>query len=202
MKIEFEIQHIFKKVGNKAPHLLAKLLTKKAEFQLSPTLSLNGKTVKHFSILRSINTKGEPIFDKYQFQFKNKSDRESFEVGQKAELKEWFFYHLDKKILVLDLDEFLIHAIKNILSASADFFSDGFCVYKRPGIDDFFRNWNERFSIPIWSSAIEGWVNSIMDQAIGGSIKLSFNRLMEIVVPRSDSYRIGLPTLRRQPFDL
>ncbi len=41
------------------------------------------------------------------------------------------------KLLILDLDETLIHATENELNFSADFRFDRYFIYKRPYLDQF-----------------------------------------------------------------
>ncbi len=70
----------------------------------------------------------------------------------------------DKLLVVLDLDETLIHATRTPLVQPADFQIFGFHVYKRPGVDAFLENLLNAFNVAIWSSAGEQYVEGIVTQ--------------------------------------
>ena len=62
------------------------------------------------------------------------------------------------KLLILDLDETLIHATEKELGFSADFKFDKYFVHKRPYLDQFLVDISKHFTIGIWSSADDGYV--------------------------------------------
>lgn len=57
------------------------------------------------------------------------------------------------KLLILDLDETLIHATAEKLSIQEDFLFDKYFVYKRPHLDWFLSEISKHFKVGIWSSA-------------------------------------------------
>lgn len=67
-------------------------------------------------------------------------------------------------LLVLDLDETLIHASKEPLDRPADFAEAAYHVYKRPYLDDFLERMAAHFTIGIWSSAGDVYVRSVAAQ--------------------------------------
>lgn len=71
---------------------------------------------------------------------------------------------MSDKLLVLDLDETLIHATKNRLEISEDFQLDEYFIHKRPYLNEFLSNISNHFKIGIWSSASDNYVNEIVKQ--------------------------------------
>ncbi|PSL23002.1 NIF family HAD-type phosphatase [Chitinophaga ginsengisoli] len=55
------------------------------------------------------------------------------------------------KLLLLDLDETLIHAVTTPLGVAVDFQFDLFHIYKRPGLDQFLINISQHFTLGVWS---------------------------------------------------
>ena len=83
------------------------------------------------------------------------------------------------KLLILDLDETLIHATTEKLDIVEDFQFDKYFVYKRPHLDWFISEISKYFKIGIWSSASDEYVEGIIS-------KLSFDEInFEIVWGRS-----------------
>ena len=73
------------------------------------------------------------------------------------------------KLLILDLDETLIHATAEKLSIQEDFCFDKYFVYKRPHLDWFLSEISKHFKVGIWSSASDEYVNGVVQQlAING----------------------------------
>lgn len=69
-----------------------------------------------------------------------------------------------KKLLVLDLDETLIHANENELNIGADFYCNGYFVHKRPFLHEFMAEVSAHFEVAIWSSADDKYVEDIVQQ--------------------------------------
>ncbi|MFY2562186.1 NIF family HAD-type phosphatase [Corallococcus terminator] len=68
----------------------------------------------------------------------------------------------DKLLLVLDLDETLIHARESPLERPADLRVFGFHVYLRPHVERFLAECAARFRLAVWSSASERYVEAIV----------------------------------------
>jgi len=66
------------------------------------------------------------------------------------------------KLIILDLDETLIHATLDELDIPYDFKFDKYFVYQRPHLREFLVDISEHFSIGIWSSASDDYVNEIV----------------------------------------
>jgi len=68
-------------------------------------------------------------------------------------------------LLILDLDETLIHARQSPLDRPADFQLYGYHIYRRPFLDEFIANCAEHFDLAVWSSASDDYVRGVV-QAI------------------------------------
>jgi len=66
------------------------------------------------------------------------------------------------KLLVLDLDETLIHATSSPLAVPPDFQFDSYHVYRRPGLEQFLLNISQHFTLGVWSSASDEYVEEIV----------------------------------------
>lgn len=69
---------------------------------------------------------------------------------------------VNKPLLILDLDETLIHATTELLRDSCDFSVFGYNVYKRPHVDAFIRICAANFKLAVWSSASDDYVQAIV----------------------------------------
>ncbi|MBL8873052.1 MAG: HAD family hydrolase [Planctomycetaceae bacterium] len=66
-----------------------------------------------------------------------------------------------KPLLILDLDETLIHGSERKLHREADFRVGPFYLYKRPHLGQFLTSVNSVYDVAIWSSASEDYVSGI-----------------------------------------
>jgi TFIIF-interacting CTD phosphatase-like protein len=67
------------------------------------------------------------------------------------------------KLLILDLDETLIHATEKELESPADFQFDKYFIYKRPQLHKFLGEISKHFTLGIWSSADDSYVKAIVE---------------------------------------
>jgi carboxy-terminal domain RNA polymerase II polypeptide A small phosphatase len=79
-----------------------------------------------------------------------------------------------KKLLILDLDETIIHATRTELSREPDFMVFDYFVYKRPHLDTFLAMCSEIYQLAIWSSASDGYVEEVVKKIIPPTITLEF----------------------------
>lgn len=83
-------------------------------------------------------------------------------------------------ILVLDIDETLIHSIKHDPSIEVEsnevFHLHDFTVYKRPNMDIFLKNLlnDPYYEVAVWSAGSYPYVHSIVDNIIPDRSKLKF----------------------------
>jgi len=82
--------------------------------------------------------------------------------------------HRMKKLLVLDLDETLIHATTTFTD-EYDFNVADYFVYKRTHLEEFLNFCNEYFEIGIWTSSTQDYAEKIVKNIIGDN-KFSFLR--------------------------
>lgn len=66
------------------------------------------------------------------------------------------------KLLILDLDETLIHATEKKLTIKEDFKFDNYFIYKRPNLIFFLNEIAKHYTIGIWSSADHLYVEEIV----------------------------------------
>jgi RNA polymerase II subunit A small phosphatase-like protein len=69
-----------------------------------------------------------------------------------------------RKLLVLDLDETLIHATAVPLERAADFTVEAYHVYKRPHLASFLRYALATFDVGVWTSAGENYARQVLDR--------------------------------------
>lgn len=80
----------------------------------------------------------------------------------------------DKTLLILDLDETLIHATEMELAYPADFKLDRYFVYQRPFLRAFIDEMKEYFQLAVWSSASDDYVQAISDKIFTPDDQLRF----------------------------
>ena len=82
--------------------------------------------------------------------------------------------HQDKILLILDLDETLIHATTTQLSSAPNFQVFKYLVYKRPFLEDFLTTCNQFFDLAVWSSASDDYVKEIVENIFPENLPLKF----------------------------
>ena len=80
----------------------------------------------------------------------------------------------DKILLVLDLDETLIHSTKLILKTEPDFKYEDYFVYFRPGVSDFLEKMSLIFDLAVWSSGEDKYVEDLVDAINPKNIHFEF----------------------------
>ena len=78
-----------------------------------------------------------------------------------------------KKLLVLDLDETLIHATDKS-DLEHHFIVGPYIVFKRPNLEKFLNFCDEHFEIGIWTSSTEDYANGIVEEIIPEHINIKF----------------------------
>lgn len=69
----------------------------------------------------------------------------------------------DRILLILDLDETLIHATERKLTTEPHFEYVDYFIYKRPHVDDFLMEMTQYFDLAVWSSAGDQYVNDVVN---------------------------------------
>lgn len=77
-------------------------------------------------------------------------------------------------LLILDLDETLIHSSKVRLGREPDFKVFDYYIYKRPYLDEFINEVKELYKLAIWSAAVKLYVDEIVSNLFRGEINFEF----------------------------
>ncbi|WP_223642971.1 NIF family HAD-type phosphatase [Corallococcus sp. EGB] len=80
----------------------------------------------------------------------------------------------DSILLVLDLDETLVHASEKPLAREADFQVLGYFVHMRPHLEAFLRECAARFRLAIWSAGDDRYVAEIVKRIVPPELELDF----------------------------
>ncbi|MBT31724.1 MAG: phosphoprotein phosphatase [Thalassobius sp.] len=80
----------------------------------------------------------------------------------------------EKILLVLDLDETLVHVSEKKLDVQEDFRYEKYFVYCRPALQKFLNLISEHFRLAIWSSAGEEYLNEIVSKITPENINFEF----------------------------
>ena len=79
---------------------------------------------------------------------------------------------MGKPLVILDVDETLLHATETRLALAPDFMVAEYYVYRRPGLNEFLNSASEDYRLAIWSSATEGYVRDCVANV--GALSLAF----------------------------
>lgn len=80
----------------------------------------------------------------------------------------------NKKLLILDIDETLIHATKEPPRLNWDFEIGPYKVFERPFLHQFLNSIKDYYKIAIWSSASDEYVEQIVDKIFPNNYPLEF----------------------------
>lgn len=77
-------------------------------------------------------------------------------------------------LLVLDLDETLVHATEGSLDRDPDFEVGPYAVYRRPGLDSFLSKASSHFDLAVWTSSTRLYAASVVAAIFSPDIDLKF----------------------------
>ena len=77
-------------------------------------------------------------------------------------------------LVILDLDETLVHATYKPVNDHWDFEIGKYKVYKRPGLDLFLSNLGKHFKVAVWSSASDEYVKKVVEKIFPADLELLF----------------------------
>jgi hypothetical protein len=77
-------------------------------------------------------------------------------------------------LLILDLDECLIHAVESELNRPSDFCAGPFHIYRRPHLSEFLEGVAVWYELAIWSSGTSDYVGEIAREICPRSVEWSF----------------------------
>ncbi|MFN3160051.1 MAG: NIF family HAD-type phosphatase [Rubinisphaera brasiliensis] len=80
----------------------------------------------------------------------------------------------EKPLLILDLDETLIHGVGKPLECRHDFRAGHYYIYKRPHIDFFLATVSTAFQLAVWSSSTPDYVATVVTQLFKDDGQLQF----------------------------
>ncbi|WP_425400789.1 NIF family HAD-type phosphatase [Aeoliella sp.] len=91
-----------------------------------------------------------------------------------------------RALLILDLDECLIHGSETVLHRKPDFQVGPYHVYQRPGLAEFLAGVADSFELAVWSSASSGYVERIAAEIRPVGIDWNFVWSCRRCTPRMD----------------
>lgn len=111
------------------------------------------------------------------------------------------------KLLILDLDETLIHATEEPLTHQADFKTELYSVYKRPFVDRFLAFCFQNFKVGVWTTAGKEFAEEVVQNIFADytlEFLWSYQRCTRIFDPETlDVYYIkNLKKLKRKGYHL
>lgn len=80
----------------------------------------------------------------------------------------------DKALLILDLDETLIHSSSKELGRTCDFKVFDFYVYKRPNLDSFLNEAFSNYQVAIWSTGSDDYVDLLAKEILPVNFQFEF----------------------------
>jgi carboxy-terminal domain RNA polymerase II polypeptide A small phosphatase len=99
-------------------------------------------------------------------------------------------------LLILDLDETLIHTTTAPLRKPPDFAFDEFLVYRRPRLDRFLAFAEEHFTVAVWTSSSPDYAAEIVRNIFPAPDRLAFVWARDRCTPRLDWERYGMDWLK------
>lgn len=79
-----------------------------------------------------------------------------------------------KKLLILDIDETLLHASEVSLGRDPDYLVGKYFVYKRPHLEKFLNFCSQNFELAIWTTATKAFAYEIVEKIFEKDTNLSF----------------------------
>lgn len=115
---------------------------------------------------------------------------------------------MDSPLLILDLDETLIHATKIPLERGGDFRVGPYHVYVRPGFGEFIRLVSGAYRLAVWTSSSPMYAAGVCGALFGDECPLEFVWACDRCTPTRDfatdswSQAKRLRKVKRKGFDL
>lgn len=94
--------------------------------------------------------------------------------------------HTQTILLILDIDETLLHATVQPLEHSPDCRIGPYVVYLRPYLAEFLEQTSQLFKLALWSSSSPDYVEAIVSQIIPASVSLEFAWSRDRCITRFD----------------
>ncbi len=94
---------------------------------------------------------------------------------------------MNKKLVVLDLDETLLHACHEWIGKQPSFVISNAMIHLRPGVDDFIEAISKDFNIAIWTASYGLYTKDIIKKLFGTKTILRFVLTREDCDPITES---------------
>lgn len=114
----------------------------------------------------------------------------------------------DRPLLILDLDETLVHATSDPLSRAPDHVIHPHAVYLRPGVEAFLARVADRYHLAVWTSSSPAYARAITKLLFDDPTQLAFIWARDRCTPRRD-FELDkwwdtkpLQKVKRQGYDL
>lgn len=104
---------------------------------------------------------------------------------------------MDRLLVILDLDETLVHASEVELSRPADFQVGPYGVYRRPHLDAFLDGLRERFDVAVWTAAGHDYARGVVSTIMPWHGELSFFWCAERCTNHFDHETRGHTTIKK-----
>jgi RNA polymerase II subunit A small phosphatase-like protein len=115
---------------------------------------------------------------------------------------------MEPLLLILDIDETLVHATEHELERPADFCVAEYAVYERPHVREFLQAVAARYRLAIWTSSGRDYATRVLERILPSSVRLELFWCAERCTARFDHDTRGRQTVkslkkvRRRGYDL
>lgn len=82
--------------------------------------------------------------------------------------------NIDRKLLILDLDETLIYGTETPLAREADFLVEPYYIYRRPHLEQFLNTCLNWFDVAIWTSSTKDYAVEVVAAIFENPNSLAF----------------------------
>lgn len=96
-----------------------------------------------------------------------------------------------KKLLILDLDETLVHATVEPLNYACDFLFSKYHIYKRPHLSVFLDFCKEHYEVAIWTASSEVYADAVTKELFSENYPLKFVWSVKRCVQKEDPITNG-----------
>lgn len=93
---------------------------------------------------------------------------------------------MEPLLVILDLDETLIHVPERPFARTPDFLAVGYSVYKRPHVDDFLAGLLAKYRVAIWTASGRTYAEAVVAHLLPDPARLEFLWCAERCTERFD----------------
>ena len=81
---------------------------------------------------------------------------------------------MDPLLVVLDIDETLVHACRRRVGRRPDFWVSSYAVHKRPFVDEFLAHVMDNYQVALWTSSSPGYAHPLVKKLVSEPERLEF----------------------------